>query len=181
MIESEVACERDGGEFRRVAALRSPIYEANPRRGCAFGASAASKEAYAIACVELFTRLWVELDGVFATDERHCLARVTLEPRVEVLRLELMLLLDACGSGRWRAQLDSSQRQSLQSTLNAILDALDVSSEERFAGPIEWAQNRLLDAILGHCSTARRNHGQRTADARAGDVVHRRVMMSPCV
>ena len=64
----------------------------------------ASKEAYGVACIELFSRLWVELDFVSAANDSmhtHCTGFLPA-PRVEVLRLELIILLDACRSARWR-------------------------------------------------------------------------------
>ena len=74
----------------------------------------ASREAYSVACINLFGRLWVEL-------ERVSIAEGDLAPRTrtEIIRLELLLLLDACRSKRWRLKLDVSQRLSLQSTLGA--------------------------------------------------------------
>ena len=106
---------------------------------------------YAVASIELFSRLWVELDTLLATDGQRHSAGSTPAPRVQVLRLELILLLDACQSTRWRAQLDTGQRLSLQSIFDDILHVLDPSSEEEILrGPIESAQNRLLDAIQHH-------------------------------
>jgi hypothetical protein len=103
----------------------------------------ASKEAYSAACVELFWRLWVELE---------CAAERVSRSRAEVLRLELALLLDACRSERWRLLLSISQRLSLQSTIEDVLDALNSSAETVPRDAIAWAQNRLLDAVLDHCA-----------------------------
>jgi len=57
----------------------------------------ASRKAYSVACINLFGRLWVEL-------ERVSMAEGDLAPRTrtEIIRLELLLLLDACRSKRWR-------------------------------------------------------------------------------
>jgi hypothetical protein len=122
------------------------MYKANTRS--AFHRAIASKEAFAVASIELFSRLWVELDTLLATDGHGHSAGITPGPRVQVLRLELILLLDACQSTRWRAQLDTIQRLSLQSIFDDILHMLNTSSEEEILrGPIESAQNHLLDAI----------------------------------
>jgi hypothetical protein len=106
----------------------------------------ASKEAFAAACIELFSRLWAELNVLSAAADSPA------HPRDEILRLELILVLDACRSERWRMMLDSSQRLSLECLLRDVLDALSTSSGELPCTPIEWAQNRLLDALLEHCA-----------------------------
>src|SRR5580658_529311 len=106
----------------------------------------ASKEAFAAACVELFSRLWAELNALSATPGPP------RAPSAEILRLELVLVLDACRSARWRMLLDRSQRLSLQYLLRDVLDALNSWSGEFPCPPIEWAQNRLLDALLEHCA-----------------------------
>jgi hypothetical protein len=103
----------------------------------------ASKEAYSIACIELFGRLWVELEQVPVA--------ATSGTRAQVLRLELVLLLDACGSDRWRLHLDNSQRLTLQSTLAEVLGALNSSSDIVPRDAVAWAQNCLLDAMIEHC------------------------------
>jgi hypothetical protein len=144
--------ERDTRECGVAVGERSPMYKASSHRGAAYHSSITSKEAYADACIELFSRLWVELDAVFATDDPMRSAGFIPAPRVETLRLELILLLDACRSTRWRAQLDSSQRHFLLSILNHILDALNASREGVLRGPIESAQTRLLDAIQEQCA-----------------------------
>jgi hypothetical protein len=115
----------------------------------------ASKEGYAAACVELFSRLWAELNALSATagPARAPLAIHSADSRDEILRLELILVLDACRSARWRMMLDRSQRLSLESLLRDVLDALNAWSGEFPCTPIEWAQNRLLDALLEHCAT----------------------------
>jgi len=105
----------------------------------------ASKEAFAAACVELFSRLWAELDAVPASADP---ARAG-----EILRLELTLVLEACRSEGWRMMLDRSQRLFLRLLLRDVLDALNSWSGEFPCTPIEWAQNRLLDALLDHCAT----------------------------
>jgi len=104
----------------------------------------ASQEAFAAACIELFSRLWAELNALSATAGS---ARAD-----EILRLELILVLEACRSARWRMLLDISQRLSLECLLRDVLDALNSSPEEFPCTEVEWAQNRLLDALLEHCA-----------------------------
>ena len=111
----------------------------------------ASRENYSIACIELFRRLWVELERLSEEAMHPCAANAAFGPRTEMLRLELALLLDAC-SERWRQQLDVSQQQSLRSTLEEVLGALNSSSEVS-PDAIAWSQNRLFDALLDHCAT----------------------------
>ena len=107
----------------------------------------ASKEAFAAACIELFSRLWVELNALSATaDPAHA-------PSAEIIRLELILVLDACRSARWRMLLDRSQRLTLEFLVRDVFYALNSSSGEFPCAPIERAQNRLLDALLEHCAS----------------------------
>jgi hypothetical protein len=106
----------------------------------------ASKEAFAAACIELFSRLWAELNALSATADP---ARGD-----EILRLELILVLDACRSARWRILLDGAQRLTLECLVRDVFDALNSSPGEFPCTPIEWAQNRLLDALLEHCRQA---------------------------
>ena len=114
----------------------------------------ASQEAFAAACVELFSRLWAELNALAAAARpAHAPSAIhASDPRDEILRLELVLVIDACRSARWRTLLERSQRLSLQYLLRDVLEALNSWSGEFPCTPIEWAQNRLLDALLEHCA-----------------------------
>jgi hypothetical protein len=116
--------------------------------------SMASKEAFDAACIELFSRLWVELNSISAGADpmRTSLAGLSSGHQIEILRLELILVLDACRSARWRTLLDKSQRLCLECLLRDVLDALNSSSEEIPCAPIAWAQNRLFEALLEHCA-----------------------------
>jgi hypothetical protein len=113
----------------------------------------ASKEAFAVACIELFSRLWVELDSTCGVLDSMRVGSISLvSERVEILHLELILLLDACRSARWRTLLDTPQRLSLQLLLDDVLTALNHASNEIRRGPIESAQNRVLDALVEQCA-----------------------------
>lgn len=117
------------------------------------GDDMASKEAFAVAHIELFSRLWVELDSMCGMlDSLRVRSMGLISERVEILRLELILLLDACRSARWRTLLDTSQRLSLQLLLSDVLAALNQAPDEVPRGPIEWAQNRILDALVEQCA-----------------------------
>ena len=98
----------------------------------------ASNEAYSVACIEIFSRLWAELDQLWAQDATM---------HLQILRLELAILLDACDSPRWKLLLDGEQRRSLRSTLEDVLGDLAGAAHAAPRLPVEWAQNRLLDAI----------------------------------
>lgn len=56
----------------------------------------------------------------------------------------------ACIELFWRLQLDRSQRRSLQSIIGEVFDTLNSASEVVPRPAIDWAQNRLLDAVLDH-------------------------------
>ena len=113
----------------------------------------ASKEAFDAACIELFSRLWVELNSISSAADpiRTSSAGLPSNLQIEILRLELILVLDGCRSARWRTLLDKSQRLCLECLVRDVLDALNSSSEEIPCASIAWAQNRLFDALLEHC------------------------------
>jgi hypothetical protein len=86
----------------------------------------ASKEGFAVACIELLSLLWAELDSLsVAVEPMHPQsAALASSPQAQILRLELILLLDACGCARWRTLLAPSQRRFLQSLLGDVPDTL---------------------------------------------------------
>jgi hypothetical protein len=112
----------------------------------------ASKQAYAAACIELFSRLWAELEAVYCSDVSTARAKSlrTSATRLEILRLDLIVSIDACDSMRWRSQLDTPQRLFLKVVLVEVLHALDAPVDEIPSRSIAQAQNRLLDAVLDH-------------------------------
>jgi hypothetical protein len=113
----------------------------------------ASKEAFAIAYIECLSRVWVELDSLSAArDSMSERSAGLISERVEILKLELILLLDASRSARWRTLLDTPQRLSLQSIVGDVLAALNQESNEVLPRPIEWAENRILDALVEQCA-----------------------------
>jgi hypothetical protein len=105
----------------------------------------ASTQAYDIACIELFSRLWQELEHAFATIECDALGVA------EILRLEIHLLSEGCDCARWRLLLSESQQLSVRSTLQDVLLILDVHPADFPWEALGVAQNRLFDAVIRHC------------------------------
>jgi hypothetical protein len=108
-----------------------------------------AEETFAVACVELYTRLWAELDALGTAGRPP--GSSALED-VELLRLELLLLADACQSPRWRAVLSAAQRFALRSVVTDVLAALNRPLEELSADALAQVQNRLFDEIVARCA-----------------------------
>jgi hypothetical protein len=70
--------------------------------------------------------------------------------RLEILRLDLLLTLDACRSVRWRSLLDVPQRFLLTAVLADVHEGLQASTDEVLPRSLASVQNRLLDAVLQH-------------------------------
>lgn len=67
---------------------------------------------------------------------------------MEILRLELVVLLDACRATRWRMLLNGAQRHSLEQHLRKVLECLNTGFDEAPLQAVGTAQNCLLDAVL---------------------------------
>lgn len=104
--------------------------------------------AYAAATVELFSRLWDELEKLNNT-ARSSDARAPIETRLLALRLELHLLVETCDSARWRAMLAPTQRAELRLLIDRVLSAIAVSPIHEAV--VAQAQNILFDAVLDLC------------------------------
>jgi hypothetical protein len=109
-------------------------------------------DACAAASVLLYSRLWWELESIYLaltqwpnTHELHC-----AEDRIMVFRLEVLFVLEACDSPRWRSMLRPGECSALQTTLDTVLKTLDVPSCHMDGALIGSAQNLLFDAVLGH-------------------------------
>ena len=88
--------------------------------------SAAVRErdaAYATATIELFSRLWHELEKL-NNAARSSSAPARIETRLLALRLELHLLAETCDSSRWRVMLASTQQEELKSVIERVLRAV---------------------------------------------------------
>jgi hypothetical protein len=109
----------------------------------------AEQSAFAQASIELFSRLWAQLESMAAEGP---LSEVppdsALALRVQILRLELIVLLDACRATRWRMLLSGEQRRALELRLSEVLECLNTRFEEAPLPTIEGAQNCLLAAVL---------------------------------
>jgi len=67
-----------------------------------------------------------------------------------MFRLELVLLLDACDSARWRSMLRPEHLAALRADLDAVLKSLDAAADSPGCDAILGAQNRLFDAVVDH-------------------------------
>jgi hypothetical protein len=106
-----------------------------------YGAGMAAEQGHTVACIELFSRIWADLESVCDSDDpTGSLPLAMCTPRLEILRLDLIVAIDA--SRRWRPQLDTGQRLSLAAVLANDRDALDASIDEVPRRSVAVAQNR---------------------------------------
>jgi hypothetical protein len=114
----------------------------------------ASTEAFAVACIQLYSQLWEELDLVAASvgagNASHSPPALAAL-RLQILRLELIVLIDACDGTLWRTLLNSVQLRSLKPILQGALDAVAGAGGEDWTASIGRAQDQLLDAVLDQC------------------------------
>jgi len=110
-----------------------------------------SAQGYSAACIELYSRLWAELEQLSAPEHCGATHSVTVE-RWQILRLEIHLLIDACDTARWRMLMSKSERRCLKASLRNLLDGLGPFGSAESAHAIAAAQNRLLNAVLEHCA-----------------------------
>lgn len=110
----------------------------------------ASSVAFAAASIELLSRLWLELDRLHEFTARALASSAPAPPdvRIEILRLEIVIVLEACDSAVWRTLLTASQRGFLRRALEGLLGDLAVAVGDAECGAIEQAQDRLLRAML---------------------------------
>jgi hypothetical protein len=114
----------------------------------------ASNEAFAVACIQLYSQLWAELDLVVASREPGSASRSPppiAAVRLQILRLEILVIIDACDGTLWRTLLSSVQLRSLEATLEDVLVALAGAGGERWDTSVERAQDQLLEAVLDQC------------------------------
>jgi hypothetical protein len=105
---------------------------------------------YARALVELCVRIWLNLEDLAGLCERggNPNAATSLSLHAATLRLEFVVLSDACDSALWRSLLDEAQRQNLRSILIDVLGAIDLAPDALTRRAIELAQDRLFDEVL---------------------------------
>src|SRR5271170_7468496 len=116
----------------------------------------ADRQTYALACIELYSQLWAEL-------EQLCVLRAHSSSRCQIVRLEIHLALQSCEGWRWRTLLSSPQRRAVQETLAQALSYLDADGYQIGLYAAQSAQDRLLDAVLDHCADL--EHGARSIGA----------------
>jgi hypothetical protein len=107
----------------------------------------ASRQVFANACIELYARLWAELDLLSCGEDGELeYMQQAAAQRREILRLEIHLLGTACDTPRWRLLLDASQRLALKSVLRDLL-AFDDDTEGDSGTWVASAQDYLFDVI----------------------------------
>jgi hypothetical protein len=105
----------------------------------------ASNGTYRGACIELFARLWRELDGVLAADA------ATAAIRLEIVRIELLLAIAACDRVRRCSLPDRTRWMAVHGILTDVLAALGRAADDAVPAAIAWSQDHLLDAVLAEC------------------------------
>jgi hypothetical protein len=112
----------------------------------------ASPGTYSSALTGLLCHLWLELEriivGLNVFDTPPASSRA--EHQMEVFRLEVLLLLDACNSLRWQSLLRPQQRLGLRATLHSLLRTLSGPRDVPDSEIIGEAQNQLFDSLLRH-------------------------------
>ena len=107
----------------------------------------AGSAVYAVAAIELYSRLWQALEDLTSAFARCGANSSETGQQLILLRLELVVLLDTFESARCRSMLRPHERAQLRTTVHGQLDALWVQPEA--GGPaLMRAQNQLLDAVL---------------------------------
>jgi hypothetical protein len=108
--------------------------------------------ARAAATIHLYSRLWLELEAWCGSlnESSGAGAWDGVDVRLEMFRLELVLLLDACDSARWRSMLRPEHLAALRADLDAVLKSLDAAADSPGCDAILAAQNRLFDAVVDH-------------------------------
>ena len=106
-------------------------------------------ESCAEALVELCGRIWLELEHLAHLSGRSRTPESSsLDLAAETLRLELLLIIDACESAAWVFMLDPDVRRRLLAMSRDVLAIIAVGSNELTLGVIECAQDRVFDEAL---------------------------------
>jgi hypothetical protein len=135
----------------------------------------ASAAACVAATIELYSRLWRELEralDLFARQAEFTVGADASDSPLVVLRLEILILLDACDSQAWQSMLGTERRLALRAILESLLASLAPLQAERDpCYVLARAQNQLLDAVLAQYSAARHVVGSTGARAPARQTV----------
>ena len=117
-----------------------------PARG---GLRSKQAESCAEALIELCGRIWLELEHLVHLHGRSRTPENSpLDLAAETLRLELLLIVDACESASWVLMLDPDVRRCLIAMSRDVLAIIAVGSNELTLGVIECAQDRVFDEAL---------------------------------
>jgi hypothetical protein len=117
------------------------------------------------ALIELCARIWSELERLANCRNRRANSEEpAFELLSEVLRLELVIIVDACESPAWGLMLDPVVRSRLSAMSTAVLSMLAVPPNALTSQVIECAQDRVFDEALNQCDVS----------ADAHDLEHRR-------
>jgi hypothetical protein len=101
------------------------------------------------ALIELCGRIWLELEHLAHLNSRSRTPEdSSLDLAAETLRLELLLIMDACESSSWVFMLDPDVRHRLFAMSRDVLAILAVGPNELTLGVIECAQDRVFDEAL---------------------------------
>jgi hypothetical protein len=110
---------------------------------------ASRAESCAEALIELCGRIWLELEHLAHLNGRSGTPEnSSLDLAAETLRLELLLIMDACESASWVFMLEPDVRHRLFAMSRDVLAILAVGSNELTLGIIECAQDRVFDEAL---------------------------------
>lgn len=105
-----------------------------------------AEREFLAASVGLYYRLWLELEAVAPPRiASHCASDADIG--LELVRLEICIVLDACGGSGWAMLLTSAERRSLRDDLYAVLQTLSEPDGRSDAPSIHAAQDLLVDAI----------------------------------
>jgi GAF domain-containing protein len=98
------------------------------------------------ALIELCGRIWLELEQLAYFNARSSASESSSSDlAAQTLRLELLLIIDACESADWACLLDADVRHRLFAMSRDVLAIIAVGSHELTLEIIERAQDRVFD------------------------------------
>src|SRR5258707_14848496 len=101
------------------------------------------------ALIELCGRIWLELEHLAHLNGRSRASETSsLDLAAETLRLELLLIIDACESASWVFMVDPDVRRRLIAMSRDVLAIIAVESNKLTLGVIESAQDRVFEEAL---------------------------------
>jgi len=98
------------------------------------------------ALIELCGRIWLALERLAHLNARSSAPESSsLDLAAQTLRLELLLIIDACESAAWICMLDADVRRRLLAMSSDVLAVIAVGANELTLAIIERAQDRVFD------------------------------------